>query len=185
MTAQAARIAPQPVPELRSACPTDVPALERFIAAYTGDGTLLPRTHTNLLAHLGDFLVAVQGDEIVGCGALQVVNDNLGEIRSLAVRPESRGEGLGGAIVAALAARARSRGMHRVFCLTRKVEFFAHQGFEVVSKDLFPHKIWSDCRLCPRQLSCDEVAMQRVLRLHRSDGRDPAPAVSPATGGAL
>jgi amino-acid N-acetyltransferase len=149
--------------DLRAARPSDIPELERFIAAYTGDGTLLPRSHANLRAHLADFVVLFAGDELVGCGALQAVTSTLGEIRSLAVRPESRREGLGGMLVTALVERARTRGMQRVFCLTRKVGFFAHQGFEEVAKELFPHKIWNDCRLCPRRLCCDEVAMQRVL----------------------
>jgi N-acetylglutamate synthase-like GNAT family acetyltransferase len=172
----AAFAAPDPRYELRAARPGDVPALERFIGAYTGDGTLLPRTRANLLAHLGDFLVLTDGDELVGCGALQTVNHGLGEIRSLAVRPESRGEGLGGAIVAALVARARARGMQRVFCLTRRVSFFAHQGFAEVAKERFPQKIWNDCRLCPRRDACDEVAMERAVT--------PA-AVAPAAAGSV
>lgn len=149
--------------ELRRATLGDIPVLEHFIAAYTGDGTLLPRNRANLLAHLGDFILCLEGGELVGCGALQRVDGKQAEIRSVAVRPESRGHGLGGRIVEALVERGRAQGLESVFCLTRQVPFFARLGFAVVPKETFPHKIWNDCRLCPRQHDCDEVAMQRPL----------------------
>jgi amino-acid N-acetyltransferase len=139
----------------------DLAALEAFIAAYTGDGTLLPRTLANLRAHRGDFRLVWDSDRLVGCGALQRVDATLAEVRSLAVHPEWQGAGLGSMLVRALlrdAARAR---IQRVFCLTRRVEFFARLGFVVVPTATFPHKIWNDCRLCPRFDHCDEVAMQR------------------------
>jgi amino-acid N-acetyltransferase len=183
-TAPAARAVSPAALDLRPATPADIAVLERFIAAYTGDGTLLPRTRANLTAHLGEFVVLTDGASIVGCGALQIVDAHLAEIRSLAVRPESRGEGLGGRIVAALVERARERGIHRVFCLTRKVDFFAHHGFETVPKEFFPHKIWSDCRLCPRRLNCDEVAMQRFVHAVATRRAVPAPLTAVrATGG--
>ncbi len=148
------------VPRLRAAVAADIPELEHFIAAYTGDGTLLPRTRANLLAHWPDFVVVVDGDELVGCGALERLDADLAEVRSVAVRPDRRGHGLGGQIVDALVGRAEAAGVPRVFCLTRRVPFFARHGFTVVDKERFPQKIWNDCRLCPRQANCDEVAMQ-------------------------
>jgi len=147
-------------PRLRAAVTEDVPALEHFIAAYTGDGTLLPRTRANLLAHWQDFVVLMDGDELVGCGALQQLDADLAEVRSVAVLPDRRGHGLGGQIVDALVEQAHAAGFPRVFCLTRRVPFFARHGFIVVAKEQFPQKIWNDCRLCPRQTCCDEVAMQ-------------------------
>jgi amino-acid N-acetyltransferase len=147
----------------RAARSTDVPALEAFIAAYTADGTLLPRTHANLLHHIGDFRVVWEGQRLVGCGALQRVDRHLAEIRSVAVHPSRRGLGLGGRIVQALLRDARRLDLTRVFCLTRRVSFFAHQGLVVVPKEAFPHKVWNDCRFCPRQECCDEIAMQRVV----------------------
>lgn len=170
--------------ELRRAALADIPVLEHFIAAYTGDGTLLPRNRANLLAHLGDFILCFEGGELVGCGALQRVDGKQAEIRSVAVRPESRGHGLGGRIVEALVDRGRAQGLESVFCLTRQVPFFTHLGFAVVPKERFPHKIWNDCRLCPRQNDCDEVAMQRPL--HDAAGTEIAaesrPVVRPAAG---
>lgn len=144
---------------------SDLPALEAFIAAYTGDGTLLPRTHANLRTHRRDFRLAWVGKRLVGCGALQVTGKSLAEVRSVAVNPAWRGRGIGGTIVDTLLRDARRLGLGTVFCLTRRVEFFAGHGFVVVPKERFPHKVWNDCRLCPRQLCCDETAMERVVAL--------------------
>lgn len=156
-------IRPAPAPRIRRARLRDVPALEAFIAAYTGDGTLLPRTHDNLIEHLRDFRVLLDGDRLVGCGALQLVDEDLAEIRSVAVHPDRRGAGLGSRLVRALVRDARRLGIPRVFCLTRRVHFFGLLGFEVVPMEMFPQKIWNDCRLCPRQSCCDETAMQRLV----------------------
>jgi amino-acid N-acetyltransferase len=37
-------------------------------------------------------------------------------------------------------------------------------GFEVVSKDTLPLKVWSDCVRCPKRDGCDEIAMVRLLQ---------------------
>ena len=139
----------------------DLPGLESFIAAYTGDGTLLPRTLANLRTHRAEFRLVWDGDRLVGCGALQRVDGTLAEVRSLAVHPEWQGAGLGSMLVRALVRDAARLGIQRVFCLTRRVDFFARLGFGIVPTATFPHKIWNDCRVCPLFNQCDEVAMQR------------------------
>jgi len=159
----ATRLRAEPRLEIRAATLHDVGTLEAFIAAYTSDGTLLPRPRANLLQHVRDFRVACDGDRLIGCGALQVVNTRLAEIRSVAVHPDWRGGGIGSRIVECLLADAHALGLGRVFCLTRRQSFFARLGFVTVSKETFPHKIWNDCRFCPRRESCDEIAMVRLL----------------------
>jgi amino-acid N-acetyltransferase len=149
---------------LRPAALADLAALERFIAAYSSDGTLLPRTRANLRTHWREFVVLEHAGEIAGCGALQPVDRHLAEVRSVAVRPDLRGAGHGGRIVERLVERAATLGLRSVFCLTRRVDFFARHGFQIVAKEKFPQKIWNDCRLCPRQTCCDEVAMERTVQ---------------------
>jgi N-acetylglutamate synthase-like GNAT family acetyltransferase len=112
-----------------------------------------------------DFRVARSGGVLIGCGALQLVNARLAEVRSIAVHPDWRGGGIGSRTVDALIEDAERLGVTQVFCLTRRQTFFARLGFHAVPKEDFPHKIWNDCRVCPRLQSCDEVAMQRTVRL--------------------
>jgi putative acetyltransferase len=58
-----------------------------------------------------DFLWARFGPDVVGCGALVDQSGEYGEIKRMYVRPSRRGAGVGHALLAALAARARSRGL--------------------------------------------------------------------------
>jgi N-acetylglutamate synthase-like GNAT family acetyltransferase len=149
---------------IRSAHVQDLDALEAFIMGYGSDGTLLPRSRSNLLHYMRDFRVAVDAKgRLVGCGALQLVNDGLAELRSIAVDPAWRGSGIGSDIVRALLDDAQRMGIARVFCLTRRLSFFSRLGFVPVQMERFPEKVWNDCRLCPRRDSCDETAMEKVL----------------------
>ena len=104
---------------------------------------------------------------LIGCGALQLVNDRLAEIRSVAVDPAWRGSGIGSRIVRHLLRDAARLGVARVFCLTRRLSFFGRLGFVAVPMERFPEKVWNDCRFCPRQDACDETAMELVLSPRR------------------
>jgi putative acetyltransferase len=57
------------------------------------------------------FLVARLGTDVVGCGALVDRAGQYGELKRMYVRPDRRGAGVGRAILAALAAQARARGL--------------------------------------------------------------------------
>jgi amino-acid N-acetyltransferase len=65
----------------------------------------------------------------VGCGALHVIWEDLAEIRTVAVRADHQGRGLGHRLVGALLDSARELGVGRVFVLTFAVDFFARHGF--------------------------------------------------------
>ena len=56
-------------------------------------------------------------------------------LRSLVVDPGFRGDGIGGALLAAVVAEARRLGVHALFLLTMDAqEFFAARGFTSVSR---------------------------------------------------
>ena len=120
---------------------------------------MLPKSLNQVYQNVRDFLVAEVAEGIVACGALHVLWDNLGEIRSLAVREDYCRRGIGGAIVRAHLEGARQLGLPRVFALTYKPEFFTRLGFAVVDRDSLPRKIWVDCIDCVKFPQCDEVAV--------------------------
>lgn len=146
--------------QLRAARPADVRAMGRLIDLYAEQELLLPRSAADLLRHLDQFVVAEEGGQVLALGSLLPMGPGLAEVRTVAVDPAAQGRGLGRQIVAALVAKGLEVGFPRIFCLTREPEFFATCGFEIVSVDLFPQKVWKDCRKCPRQDRCDEIAMQ-------------------------
>ena len=144
---------------VRKATRADAIAIHALVAAHVADGTLLPRSVEEIRREIGDFVVAVRGRYVVGCGALHLYGPHLGEIRSITVRDDHRGRGFGRAIVDALLARARREEITGVCLFTREPEFFAGFGFAAVERERVPEKFYKDCRLCPRRHACDEVAM--------------------------
>jgi amino-acid N-acetyltransferase len=79
-----------------------------------------------------EFTVAVDGDAVVGCGALHVLWEDLAEVRTVAVLDQLKGQGVGHKILEAVIERARVVGVQRIFCLTFETEFFGRHGFQEI-----------------------------------------------------
>ena len=145
---------------VRKARMEDVKEIHALLLSASREGVLLPRSLAQLYSHSRDFFVMRDADNaLVGCGALAIIWEDLAEIRSLLVAPACRGSGGGGQLVRACLDEARELGLKRVFALTYQMAFFERQGFSVVSKDVLPHKVWTDCINCPKFPDCDETAM--------------------------
>ena len=115
---------------VRRARTLDVPAIKALIDIYAGSGRkLLAKQLVTIYEDVQDFRVAEVGDEIVGCGALHVLWADLGEIRTVAVRPDHLRLGIGGLILEGLVGVAEKLGLSRLFALTFQTEFFAAHGF--------------------------------------------------------
>jgi amino-acid N-acetyltransferase len=150
---------------LRRAQVADVPGIAGVMAPYVVEGSLLPRPVSELYQCVREFHVVERAAEngsaptIVACAALRLLWRDLGEVRSLAVRPDAHGKGLGAALVAAVVADARALGLPRIIALTREVGFFQRSGFNAQPRESIPRKVWTDCVRCPKRHACDEVAM--------------------------
>jgi amino-acid N-acetyltransferase len=150
---------------LRRARLTDVPAIAAVMAEYVMQGVLLPRPVSELYQCVREFVIAERpgardgAPEVVACAALRVLWDDVAEVRTLAVRPDHHGRGLGGALVQVLIADARALNIPRMIALTREVPFFERCGFSVVARESLPRKVWTDCVRCPKRHACDEVAV--------------------------
>ncbi len=114
---------------VRPARTTDVRAIRTFIDEYSSDGRLLSKATVTLFEDVQEFLVAELDGEVIGCGAVHVMWEDLAEVRTLAVDPRHTGRGVGSTLLAALLERAREVGVKRVFCLTFMVRFFEAHGF--------------------------------------------------------
>jgi amino-acid N-acetyltransferase len=120
--------------EVRRARTADVGDIRRLVDAYSGDRILLSKEMVTLYEDIQEFWVAEdqEGGQVIGCGALHVMWEDLAEVRTLATDPEWTGQGVGHAMLQRLIEVARGIGVARVFCLTFEVEFFARHGFEVL-----------------------------------------------------
>lgn len=129
---------------VRSARPADVRAINRLVEPMTHDGILLGKDLVSYYEAVQEFLVAVDAnDEIIGCGALHVMWEDLAEVRTLAVRADQRGTGVGHRMLIALLARAAQLGLQRVFCLTFEVDFFVRHGFTVMEQDVIDAEVYN------------------------------------------
>jgi len=120
---------------------------------------MLHRSLGEVFESIRDFKVARMDGQVGGCGALHLLGSDLAEIRSLAVREDAQGTGIGAAIVAACVDEARAFGLERIFALTYRPGFFEKQGFRVANVMEFPQKVWSECVRCPFFTNCKEVAV--------------------------
>jgi amino-acid N-acetyltransferase len=114
---------------IRPARTSDVRRIRELVDLYAPNRILLSKATVTLYEDVPDFLVAELDGQVVGCGALHVVWEDLGELRTLAVDPDLTGAGIGRSLVEALLDRARALGVARVFCLTFETAFFAAAGF--------------------------------------------------------
>ena len=125
---------------------------------------MLHRSLGEVFESIRDFKVARVEAQVAGCGALHILGSDLAEIRSLAVREDTQGTGIGAAVVASCVEEARTLGLERVFALTYRPGFFEKQGFRVANVMEFPQKVWSECVRCPFFTNCKEVAVVMDLR---------------------
>ncbi len=113
---------------IRRARTSDVPAIKSLVDHYAGK-ILLEKNLVTLYEAVQEFWVAELDGELIGCGALHVMWSDLGEVRTVAVHPKVKGQGLGHAIVDRLLEVARELQLQRVFVLTFETEFFSRHGF--------------------------------------------------------
>ena len=145
---------------IRKAKISEVPEIRRFLVDFSQDGGILPRTLADLYGQLRDYYVYREDrGPILGIAALHICWAGLGEIRSVAVAPTHRGQGIASHLVETCLNEARSIGLSEVFLLTLAPEFFQRFGFKVVSReDLLPI-VWADCVNCVKFPDCDEIPM--------------------------
>ena len=114
---------------IRPARTSDVRQIRELVDLYSQPRILLNKATVTLFEDVPDFLVAEVDGQFVGCGAMHVIWEDLGELRTLAVDPQRTGAGIGAALVEALIARAVDLGVSRVFCLTFETGFLTRNGF--------------------------------------------------------
>jgi amino-acid N-acetyltransferase len=144
---------------LRAARLADAPAILGLIRGFAMRGLLLPRTPEQVYRNIREFVVAVEGEAVVGCAALRVHTPTLAEVGALAVAERCHGRGVGRRMVESLLAEARELGIQRVLALTLQDGFFHRLGFRTTRVEQFPEKVAADCAGCALRATCREIAV--------------------------
>ena len=131
---------------IRRARTGDVRGIRRLVDTYSQPRIMLSKATVALYEDVQEFRVAerVCDGEIVGCGALHVMWEDLAEVRTVAVDPQCRGQKIGHRIVTELLDSARELGVRRVFVLTFEVEFFRAFGFAPIAGTPVTHKVFEE-----------------------------------------
>ncbi len=136
---------------IEPAASTELSLLQEFLTAHA-----LPAEDLEA-RHLEEFLVCREGDQLVGCVALEPYPPD-GLLRSLAVREDQRGRGLARRLVDQLVERARQRGFTTLYLLTTTAEaLFLHLGWLPTDRAEVPDAVRQSSEfaaLCPASAAC-------------------------------
>jgi amino-acid N-acetyltransferase len=129
---------------VRQARTSDIRGIQQIVEPLVQRRILLGKDLVVLYESVQQFLVAEdEHGTLIGCGALHVMWEDLGEIRTLIVADEWLHHGVGRAIVEELENSARTLGLSRLFCLTFEVDFFTRRGFSPIGEQVVDPDVYS------------------------------------------
>jgi amino-acid N-acetyltransferase len=131
--------------KVRPARTADIKTIADLCGPLIQSRVLLGKERVELYESVQEFLVAEDASsKVIGCGALHVMWEDLGEVRTLAIAEAHQGKGIGKLILESLLERAKSIGLKRIFCLTFEVEFFSKLGFEPISETPVEPEVYAE-----------------------------------------
>jgi amino-acid N-acetyltransferase len=128
---------------VRPARSADIVGIRALLQPMVEQRILLGKDLAVLYGAVQEFVVAEADGQLIGCGALHVFWEDLGEVRTLMVRDDWLHHGVGGAIVGHLEENARVLGLSRLFCLTFEVEFFGRRGYTPIGEQVVDPDVYS------------------------------------------
>jgi amino-acid N-acetyltransferase len=133
----------------------DLPAIKELLTA-----TSLPLDGVD--EHWRTFVVAREGDRIVGCGGSEAYQF-AALIRSIAVNPDYRRHGIGRRLTRELLDRLASRGLREFYLLTTDAEeYFRKRGFKTIDRDEVHPQLLGSSQFqgaCPDTAVCMRLVM--------------------------
>ena len=148
---------------VRRARTSDVPRIQALVEPLVQQRILLGKDRVVFYEAVQEFrVVEDSAGELVGCGALHVMWEDLGEVRTLAVSENWLGHGIGHAIINRLEADARELGLSRLFCLTFEVGFFSRNGFVDMGTETVDPAIYAELVRSPDEGVAEFLDLARV-----------------------
>ena len=147
--------------ELSKAKLQDIQSMQSLVSEDVKSGVILNRTEDEIATNIRSYVLAKDGNRLVGYTALHIHSQRVAEIRSLIVDKEYRGQNIGQDMVQFTIDEAKSLNVQEdVLVLTYLPEFFKKLDFVEIDKELIPeHKIWLDCIKCMHFPVCNEIAL--------------------------
>jgi len=148
---------------IRRARTSDVPAIQELIEPLVNSRILLGKDRVVFYEGVQEFRVAeVESGQLIGIGALHVMWEDLGEVRTLAVTQDWLGKGVGHAILEDIEGTARDLGLSRLFCLTFETGFFGRNGFDPIGEAVVAPDVYAQLTLSPDEGVAEFLDLARV-----------------------
>jgi amino-acid N-acetyltransferase len=148
---------------IRNARTSDIPSIQRLVEPLVNRRILLGKDRVVLFEAVPEFRVAEdESGNLIGCGAVHVMWEDLGEVRTLAVSDEWLGKGVGHSILDRVESDARSYGLSRLFCLTFETGFFGRHGYEAIAEDIVAPDVFTQLALSHDEGVAEFLDLSRV-----------------------
>ncbi|MBS1674141.1 MAG: amino-acid N-acetyltransferase [Actinobacteria bacterium] len=129
--------------QVRPARAADIQGIYALLEPLVERRILLGKDIAVLYGAVQEFVVAESDGHLIGCGALHVMWEDLGEVRTLLVEEGWKHHGVGRSIVEHLEDNARHLGLSRLFCLTFEVTFFERRGFSPIGEQVVDPDVYT------------------------------------------
>jgi len=144
--------------------PKDIRQMQDLVLGEVENGNILVRDEAEMATTIRSYVAVKTQNNIIGFVALHIHTPILSEIRSLVVKKEFRGKGLGKQLIQKAINEAKDLQLKEILVLTYQEILFKKFDFKVIEKDTIPNpKIWADCIKCKHFPRCDEIALSLFL----------------------
>lgn len=134
-------ISQNPFDTIRHATAHDVMGIMSLIKPLEAQGILVARSRERLEEEIEYFCVMERDGKILGCAGLYPLDDDSGEIASVAIDPDYRDGNRGTDLLKFVENWCLSQGRHRLFALTtRTLHWFIEHGFCETTPESLPPK---------------------------------------------
>lgn len=148
---------------VRPARTGDIPAIQALVEPLVQQRILLGKDLVVLYEAVQEFrVVEAEDGTLIGCGALHVMWEDLGEVRTLAVAADWLGKGVGHALLERIERDAVALGLSRLFCLTFETEFFGRHGFQPIAESVVAPDVFVQLTLSQDEGVAEFLDLSRV-----------------------
>jgi amino-acid N-acetyltransferase len=140
----------------------DISGIQDILKSEIDSGVVLYRSDDEVATNIRSYLIAKSEKKIIGVVALHIYSHELAEFRSMVIKKQFRGLGVGKSLIEKGFEVGKELGVKKFLVLTYKKEFFQKLEFSEIEKVAIPNsKIWADCVKCSSFPICDEIALIR------------------------
>ena len=117
--------------KIRKATPKDFSGIRKLIREHP------EQLIQNHLPKTDEFFVAIVGEKMVGCCALEIYSKRLAEVRSLAVTKQFQRQGVATELIKTCLKVARKKKVYEVLSISGSTKLFKKHGFGTFNKEKY------------------------------------------------